>query len=323
MIPDIYTDGQIVVTEGSTTVTGIETAWSTRARRGSLLVVGGVIAVVASDPDSDDEQDHPQDLEIELVEPWPGPSSPPSPEGEDYTLVILRRGSDLASGFGDLIERLVGKGMGLVSVGVPDDADGRDNDFRFDQVSNILYFKVAGAWEAFSINTTFDAFVSTLSGRDAYDDEDAGFTVFVEDDEEWYVRKTSTAGTWAGPFQYRGPRGGDRYDIAIDDPGKAISAEEIGRFLFTTQVTFKAGLVESQASAKAAATAETVFSLKKNGVEFGTVTYAAEGTTGTFAATSDTTFSGGDTLTVVAPNPMDATLAGVLMTITGARNTSP
>ncbi|MDX9785438.1 MAG: hypothetical protein RBT11_01585 [Desulfobacterales bacterium] len=90
---------------------------------------------------------------------------------------------------------------------------------------------------------------------------------------------------------------------------------------FAIDVTFPAGLTNSKLVATVAATAETVFSLKKNGVEFGTATFAAAGTVATLAAASDATFdeSSGDIFTLVAPATPDATLAGLGWAIRGAR----
>lgn len=89
-------------------------------------------------------------------------------------------------------------------------------------------------------------------------------------------------------------------------------------YIFTdVPATFFAGLPNSKAEARDAATAQTVISLKKNDVEFGTITFAASGTTGTFAAASDTIFNDGDKLTIQGPGSADATLARIAITLKG------
>lgn len=316
-IPAIFSDGTISIDAGGTTVTGAGTAFSTQARYGSLLIVGDTIGVVASNPDSDDEQDYPQDLEIELISGWPGDAVADA----SYLLVTFRAGADLASDFLTLWSRLSGKGLGTTTVGPPDPSLGRDNDFAWDPVTNTLYFKVTGAWQAFSIRLRFDAY-SSDGPRGDYDDEDAGFTWFDEDNEVWYVRRTATFGTWAGPFQHRGPRGGDRYDIGVDDPGKPTSGETLRRWLCTTEITFDTGLLESRAKVAAAPGSEQVFSLRKNGVEFGTCTFAMGETDGTFASGAPAVFAAGDVFSVVAPDPADPSLTEPLFTVTGYRPTS-
>lgn len=62
--------------------------------------------------------------------------------------------------------------------------------------------------------SAFNAFGDTSgspSDRDQYDSQDAGFTFFATNEDGgdglWYVRVTAVAGTWAGPFPFRGPPG--------------------------------------------------------------------------------------------------------------------
>ena len=68
-----------------------------------------------------------------------------------------------------------------------------------------------------------------------------------------------------------------------------------------------------------AATATTAFTLKKNGVDFGTMQFAASANLATFTGTSDTDFAPGDVLTVIAPNPADSTLADIGFSLAGLR----
>ena len=129
-----------------------------------------------------------------------------------------------------------------------------------------------------------------------------------------YLRVVSTL---AGP---RGPSGaGDKYDVAFSLTGRPSSGEVLFAHVFASSVTFPDILSGSLAIIDVAATAEAVFSLTKNGVEFATLTFAAAGTSGTFTAASATVFDDGDVLRLVAPNPQDATLSTFTMTVTGDR----
>lgn len=110
-----------------------------------------------------------------------------------------------------------------------------------------------------------------------------------------------------------------RYDVVVWDVGRPASGETLVKVDFTTNAVFRAGLLESRGSADVAATGSSVFSLQKNGIEFGTATFSAAGTVAAYAAAADITFEPGDVLGVVAPNPRDATLSGVALTITGYR----
>lgn len=335
-IPELYTDGKIILTNGSTEIVGIGTAWSTRLRRGTQIHTANGIALIASDPDADEAADRPGDLLAKLALPWAGPTSPAA--GEDYAAAIFRSGAQFAEGFGQLMERLAGKGMGLSSVGAPADSEGRDNDFRFDPTSNTLYFKFAGHWQAFTIRLSFDAYPATLQDRDTHDDEAAGFSAFVEGTEQWYVKRSASAGDWAGPFSYRGPRGGDRYDIAYQVPGRMLSGEPIGEgFLFTTTVEFDAGLLLSRASLRVAPQNEAVFSLQKiadpssafdgNGdlipaeaEQVGSVTFAPGSKQGVFAAPAGFALDAGELLLITGPDPLDPNVFGVNITVSGFRN---
>lgn len=112
------------------------------------------------------------------------------------------------------------------------------------------------------------------------------------------------------------------YDVVIWMTGSPSNAQTLLKYNVPRPVSFPANLVGStSAPAEAAATASAVFSIKKNGVEVATATYAAAGTQATFATTGGTavSFAVGDTLSVVAPATADATLAGISLVIKGTR----
>jgi hypothetical protein len=109
-----------------------------------------------------------------------------------------------------------------------------------------------------------------------------------------------------------------RYDLASFDTDRPASGELLLK-IFPPGVTFRAGLMESAAGAEVAATATSVFSITKNGTQFATLTFAVASAVGVFACASDTTFTVGDVLRIIAPSPRDATLSGVAATIIGFR----
>jgi hypothetical protein len=92
------------------------------------------------------------------------------------------------------------------------------------------------------------------------------------------------------------------------------------RFVAVRAFTLPASLTGSQGDAGTAAGASTVFSIKKNGTEFGTATWATSGTDATFAAASSTTFAVGDILSIVAPASVDSTLADISITLNGSQS---
>lgn len=109
------------------------------------------------------------------------------------------------------------------------------------------------------------------------------------------------------------------YDVGTFIDGKPATSEVVLRHVAARAFAFPASLTGSVLKAGTAATAQTVFSCKKNGAEFGTITVAASGTTATFAAASSTSFAAADVLAIVAPATADGTLADIAITLKGTR----
>lgn len=135
-----------------------------------------------------------------------------------------------------------------------------------------------------------------------------GVTAWVEDDKVHVVYDSSA---WSAP---KAP-----YDIGMTFGAVMANDEVILRYPMPRDVTYPAGLTGSLCIAAIAATAELILSVKKDAVEFGTITFAAAGTVATFAAASETSFAAGDILTIVAPASADATLADLGLALIGIR----
>ena len=99
------------------------------------------------------------------------------------------------------------------------------------------------------------------------------------------------------------------YGIVLFYPASPIADELMLLHVLTQQVVFRAGLARSKAVAVTAATAENVFSLKHDGTEVATITFAAGQDVGTFTAAADFTIPGSGKFTIHAPATADATLA--------------
>ncbi|MEJ6846760.1 hypothetical protein V3589_11145 [Sinorhizobium fredii] len=102
--------------------------------------------------------------------------------------------------------------------------------------------------------------------------------------------------------------------------GTPTANELLFRYEVRRPFAIPAGMAGSGGSSGAAATGAAALSVKKNGTQVGTATWAAAGTAATLAMASATSFAVGDVLTVTAPATPDTTLADVSMTIAATLN---
>lgn len=110
------------------------------------------------------------------------------------------------------------------------------------------------------------------------------------------------------------------YDVGGAYNGSPTASLVLMRFPFVRTVMFESGMSLSKFVAGTAATGSTVFSIRKNGVEFATATFGAGATAATFSCPVSTVFAPGNTLTIVAPGSPDATLADLGWCLAGTRN---
>lgn len=228
-------------------------------------------------------------------------------------------------------DRISIEGYGECTIlGVTDDAHLVIDPWPFDAVpSGTEYKLIQTGVDRVSGATQNAAVVDLVDALDA-----DGFIWFVGPDETkppprkgkegQYAEQPDTGKKWvrqAGIWVYLGiaDPAFTRYDIVVDIPERPASGATMAKWVAPSLVTFKAGLAESRGDADAAATVSSVFSLKKNGTQFATATFSATNDTAIFACASDTAFAAGDVLTIIAPNPRDATLANIALTIVGFR----
>ena len=109
------------------------------------------------------------------------------------------------------------------------------------------------------------------------------------------------------------------YDLVCYLPVVPDVSDVVARWAIARNVAFPAGMTGSRASAGVAATAQTIYTVKKNGSAVATITWAISGTTGTYAAALAWSVVPGDVVTIEAPASPDATLAQVSITMIGIR----
>lgn len=106
-------------------------------------------------------------------------------------------------------------------------------------------------------------------------------------------------------------------EVPLFREGSPTAGEVILRHTVGGGVVLSGDLAGGRVRAAVAPTADAVVTLKRDGVAVATATVAAGATVGTFDSSGAVSLRAGDLLTVEAPNPADATLAGVAMTLVG------
>lgn len=111
------------------------------------------------------------------------------------------------------------------------------------------------------------------------------------------------------------------YDVGGSMTGLPTASQVLMRYPFPRAVIFPAGLTSSRGFAAVGPTAQTDFSIKKNGVSVGTMRFStgSPNNYASFIMASQTTFNAGDVLTVVAPSSPDTTLADIGFGLAGTR----
>lgn len=106
------------------------------------------------------------------------------------------------------------------------------------------------------------------------------------------------------------PRTLPNYDFSLFVQGLLFSSELIYSVIANRAFRVPTNLAGASIEAGTAADAESIVTVRKNGVSIGTLTWAAAGTEPTVVVTQ-TDFAVGDTLEFVAPPSADATLADI------------
>lgn len=105
------------------------------------------------------------------------------------------------------------------------------------------------------------------------------------------------------------------YDITTWCPGKPLASAILHRQVCVRAFILPVALSGSLAVCGIAPTAARTILLKKNGVQFASITFAAGSTSGQFAATVENVFVAGDILSIEAPASSDTTFADCSFTL--------
>ena len=102
--------------------------------------------------------------------------------------------------------------------------------------------------------------------------------------------------------------GASKLDIAGSYVGQPPAGADLQDYTFAATATFPTGFAGSVGRVKTAPAGSVSFSIQQNGAQIGTMNFAAGQRSATFTLAGGITFQIGDTLSVVAPSPQDATL---------------
>lgn len=201
----------------------------------------------------------------------------------------------------------------------PDPSRGDEGQYARQPSTGKEWLKLDGLWvyQGTSGNITFDSAAwddETTYGARVITSRAGRLWLSIQANNTNHVPESSPL--WWTEFM----KGGDAYDVVTFDTDRPASGELVLKLVFTKTVTFYAGLTDSRAKAEVAADASAVYSYRKNGTQFATLTFGAASATGAFASATDTVFAPNDVLTIIAPSPRDATLSGVGATLSGYRN---
>lgn len=108
----------------------------------------------------------------------------------------------------------------------------------------------------------------------------------------------------------------DKTDIQFYLEGLMADGESLYKYVAQRAFTVPSDTTGFVATAGTAATGSTVVTLKKNGVQFGTITWSASGTVGAWSIPGNTSFVAGDIMTLAAPATPDTSLRDVIIAMT-------
>lgn len=311
---DTYNTGTMSLANGATTAIFTGSLLSTQAEIGDMIYVNNLVIYVSAVTD---------DTHLEVTPPWGGTSL----VGVNYVLLKISKSRydpaltqqkirDMLTFYEDL------GFFYFVNGSAPDPAVGIDGQWALKVNSGPwkVWYHTGGSW----------VLQGSPAGIQPKGLWNVGTTYALNDAVSWQgsLYSSNVAGNIGNqpdtsPTQWTlVMTNGDRYDIAFFDTDRPASGELVAK-CEPYGVSFAAGLSQSSANAEVGATSTAVYSFRKNGTEFATLTFAAGGQAGTqngtFACATTTTFGAGDIFTMYAPAVRDATLSGVGGNIVGFR----
>lgn len=192
-----YGDGTATVAVGSRTVTGTDTGWLTEVAGLTPIKVGDKFGIHVGRPIVIEQII--SDTELLLADDWPGPAQSDAPYKIELTSPTIaaveamrRLLASLSNGNLDSLSE-ISVGTDDIPIGIGPGVFGTINKAALVQ------------------GVQYDAWVSNLAGRAAYNGAAAGFSVLVIDIGDGrsalYFKNSATSGDWSAPSYVTGPVG--------------------------------------------------------------------------------------------------------------------
>jgi hypothetical protein len=142
---------------------------------------------------------------------------------------------------------------------------------------------------------------------------DIGELFFRTSDQVLYVY-TSSGWSSVGDGEGGGGTAEQIYDLALTVESKPDANEIVFFFAAPRSFGFPVNFTGSVAKSAVASTGTAIFTVSKNGTQFGTITFT-ESSNGVFSSAALTYFNAGDVLSIVAPMSQDSTLDNIGITL--------
>nr|DAH82764.1 MAG TPA: hypothetical protein [Caudoviricetes sp.] len=319
MVDLTYSTGTVSVSGGGTVVTGAGGYWSSSAnvRQWDAISINGAIPVLITGVTDDTHL---------TIPAWQGATQAAVPY-VIYQLSPLRFAGGLAmADVSAMIAAFNSQGFYWFvgpALSSPDPSYGEEGQFARQSSTGKEWLKTGGVWVYQGVTGNLNVSSAPYSASTTY----SANVIVPFAGKLWLSlqplnqnNRPDISPTWWLLFM----SGGDAYDVVSFDTDRPADGELVLKIPFTKTVTFYAGLSDSRANSDVGATLNSVYSYRKNGIQFATLTFAAGGQagpqSGTFASVADTVFAAGDVLTMYAPATRDQTLSGIGATLSGYRN---
>lgn len=314
-----YRSGKASVAHGSTDVTGVGDSWVQTIEEGDLFYAQGFIAYIAEQPT--------QTGELKLDVPWEGPTL----SNDDYVIYRISWKRYDPSIMQVKLRQLLAKyaafgALYFVEGSEPDPQIGDDGDFAIKVNTGIwkLWRRVEGVW-------IYQGVAAGISWQGMWDEEHSYMTndMVARLGKNYISLVNDNLGNQpeSSPDEWElVSQGGSRHEIQLDASDRPDNGDTFRRIVMTAQIMFPNNLTESQAWCGTPSTADAEFVVYRiNNTDqsleaVGTIMFHAGQHYGVFDSDGDVIFEARDVLVWEAPDPRDATLADVAITMVGYRS---